>query len=602
MPYQRNPAIINNQKPVNIFYVWYTELCRRINSTPAPVVKPAKPKSQTVLNFLADRLKVEEWSPVINALRHDTSLHVIAIKSRLGNCQFLHDVDTEEKLRQMKRRSGSLWTAFILKSLLKSLSCTVRNTQVLTCLEFDGLPMFAQYLEPLMKALQKNKTLKNLILSRCRISDAGCQIVCAYVRFAPNIEVLNLSGCALTAESGEYLAKLIKYQQINRYCESWHNSLRYSDPNIQVMRGLKRITLNGNPMIGDNGLDLILNELDDDLWIKALDMQKCGITERMSTRIIDLIEYSQSLEIVDFRLNDDLSVATIEKILEILRQKHMDLNSEYQWCSTSFALTCDSAMETMTSFTSAKIPTVHKSKSAPLRNYGSKISMSSKPVRRTKTSENIPTKKRHGEVSIEKKVMELTTLLHEEITRRKETERINEELKRKLNAFNGASEIQTQPVTKVDISEKARRQQTKNSTPVDMLNTICKKNGFQRQNGIKKNNGVKNGVKINGYCDDNGYNLNGDVATIFEKLVGQDGDDDKSLDDESLLDYLGNERKSKEEDANLTNGYDMTDSQISLFKFMENLKNKSNLPVKFRNRPNYSKYYNNTNTHVKKKT
>jgi hypothetical protein len=594
MPYQKNPSIINNQKPVNIFYVWYTELCRRLNSTPAPVVKPAKPKCQTVLNFVADRLKVEEWSPVINALRHDTSLHVIAIKSRLGNCQFLHDVDTEEKLRQMKRRSGSLWTAFILKSLLKSLSCTVRNTQVLTCLEFDGVPMFAQYLEPLMKALQKNKTLKTLTLSRCRICDAGCQIVCAYVRFAPNIEVLNLSGCGLTAQSGEHLAKLIKYQQINRYCESWHNSLRYSDPNIQVMRGIKRITLNGNPLIGDNGLDFILNELDDDLWMKALDMQKCGITENMGMRIIDLVEYSQSLEIADFRLNEELSVATVEKILDILKQKHADGNSEYQWCNTSFTLTCESAMDTMSNFTSVKSPQVHKAKSAPFRHFGSKISMTDKPVRRAKTSENIPNKNKQQETNIEKKVMELSSLLQEEISRRRETEKINEELKRKLDEFNGI-QVQIKAKANLSVIEDVARKENQDATPIEMLNKIC------RKNGVKKKNGVKNGVKINGYHEKNGYKLNGDVAcTIFEKLVGNDGGDDESLDDESLLDYVQDEGKSVDDEGKLTNGYDMTDSQISLFKFMENLKNNNNLPLKFMNRPNTSKYYI-TDKHVKKK-
>ncbi|XP_044267204.1 protein Cep78 homolog [Tribolium madens] len=587
MPYQKNPSIISNPKPVNIFYVWYTELCRRLNSTPAPVVKPAKPKCQTVLNFVADRLKVEEWSPVINALRHDTSLHVIAIKSRLGNCQFLHDVDTEEKLRQMKRRSGSLWTAFILKSLLKSLSCTIRNTQVLTCLEFDGLPMFAQYLEPLMKALQKNKTLKNLSLSRCRICDSGCQIVCAYVRFAPNIEVLNLSGCGLTSESGEHLAKLIKYQQINRYCESWHNSLRYSDPNIQVMRGIKRITLNGNPLIGDNGLNFILNELDDDLWIKALDMQKCGITENMGLRIIDLVEYSQSLEIADFRLNEDLTDLTLEKILNILKQKYVEGQSEYQWCNTSLSTACESFIDTMSTFTSTKTPQLYKAKSAPFRRYESKVTITERPVRRAKTSENIHNQTKQENVINEKKVMELSNLLKEEILKRKETEKINEELKRRLDEFSKG----VQGKTNVDVIDNVVLKY-KESGPAEMLNQIC------RKNGVRKKNGYKNGATTNGYRDDNGYNFNNDVAyTIFEKLVGKDNRDEKSLDEDSLLDYVREEKTEKDDNRKQRNDCDMTDSQISLFKFMENLKNNHNLPMKFMNRSNTSRYY----IHVKKK-
>lgn len=119
-----------NPKPVSVFYVWYTELCRRLNITPAPAVKPAKPKCQTVLDFVADRLKIEEWTPVLSALRHDTSLHVVAVRSRIGNCQFLHEIDTEDKAKSFKRKYGSIFTAYILKQLLKSISYSLKGTQV----------------------------------------------------------------------------------------------------------------------------------------------------------------------------------------------------------------------------------------------------------------------------------------------------------------------------------------------------------------------------------------------------------------------------------------------------------------------------------------
>lgn len=127
-----SPVVKTNQnpKPVSVFYVWYTELCRRLNINPAPAVKPAKPKCQTVLDFVADRLKIEEWTPVLNALRQDTSLHVVAVRSRIGNCQFLHDVDTEAKAKSAKRKYGTIWTAYVLKQLLKSISISLRSTQV----------------------------------------------------------------------------------------------------------------------------------------------------------------------------------------------------------------------------------------------------------------------------------------------------------------------------------------------------------------------------------------------------------------------------------------------------------------------------------------
>lgn len=64
-------------KPTNVFYVWYTELCRRQNSNPVSAIRPANLRNDQVLDFIADRIKIEDWGPFFNALRLDTSLHAI---------------------------------------------------------------------------------------------------------------------------------------------------------------------------------------------------------------------------------------------------------------------------------------------------------------------------------------------------------------------------------------------------------------------------------------------------------------------------------------------------------------------------------------------
>ncbi|KAA0198537.1 Centrosomal protein of [Fasciolopsis buskii] len=43
--------------------------------------------------------------------------------------------------------------------------------------------------------------------------------------------------------------------------------------------GLRRITLSDNPQIGDAGSINIAEALVDDLWIKAIDLQACGLTD-----------------------------------------------------------------------------------------------------------------------------------------------------------------------------------------------------------------------------------------------------------------------------------------------------------------------------------
>nr|XP_023026291.1 centrosomal protein of 78 kDa [Leptinotarsa decemlineata] len=569
-----------NSKPMNVFYVWYTELCRRMNCNPAPAVKPAKPKCQTVLEFVADRLKVEEWNPIVNALRNDTSLHVISIKSRISNCQFFHDIDTEDKARHMKRRFGSLWTAYILRQLVKSISCSLRNTSVLTCLELDGLPMFSQYLEPLLQGLKKNKTVKQISFANCLIYDSGCQLVCCYIKFTPNVEVLNLSGCGLSAESGEHLAKLIKYQQINRYCESWHNSLRYENPQSGVMRGIKRITINCNPEFGDTGLEHILDELEDDLWIKALDLQRCGITENLSNRITDVIQYNKSLEIVDLRQNDLLYISTIERVLQLLREKQQfGHQPEFQWCNTALTLTWNSVYESTSKFSFGT--NIHKTKSAPTKTHFSKTSTFTidQNIRKSKTVENIQKK---NESSSDLKVKELNSKLQLEIQKRKKIEKRNEELQQKLELIQNTVKMKQENGKK---SLKIVMDSTECKTPLKPMKLVpeCtqRKNEHSKArelNGIKNSNGLKNGIKYgivpngvaNGFKNGVSSKIINSACKIFENLLKKDTYVEIN-DDGDLLKHFTNDKQ------NLSIDHDnfseiSTDSQLSLYEYMEQVK------------------------------
>ncbi|CAH1961996.1 unnamed protein product [Acanthoscelides obtectus] len=541
-----------NPKPINVFYVWYTELCRRSNCTPAPAVKPAKPKCQTVLEFFADRLKVEEWNPIIGALKHDTSLHVISIKGRINNCQFLHDVDTEEKAKNMKRRFGSLWTAYVLQQLLKSISNSLKHTQVLTCLELDGLPMFTGYIEPLLLALKKNRSLKTLSFSNSPIGDHGCELICAHLRYIPNVEIINLSGCGLTSKSGEQLAKLIKYQQINRYCESWHNSLRYEDPHMANMRGLRRIMINCNPDFSDAGFEPILEEMQDDLWIKALDLQKCGLTENISQKLIDTIHYSRSLEIVDVRHNPDLSMETIEKVLQLLRDRHQQLgnHSEYQWCTTAATIMWNSISDSVSRF--SLVPnSVHKSRSAPMRSLTSKLS-SHQPVRKSKTVDNI---KNGVTQDNEKKLLELNTKLKMEVQRRKEIEKCNEELKQKLEQIQNSIKIPNghNKKTKVVVSEaNARSRLSKMSKKIDERKSV--------------ENYKKISQSVNGHTNGFSSKIIDGAYKIFETLLNKEAPAEETDSDDLNCEVTTRGRLC-------TTTGSVSDSDVSLYTYMEEIKN-----------------------------
>ena len=55
-----------------------------------------------------------------------------------------------------------------------------------------------------------------------------------------------------------------------RHSEAWKSSLRYRAPDLDCMPGLRRITLNRNPLLGDNGAKALSEALKDDLWLKGL--------------------------------------------------------------------------------------------------------------------------------------------------------------------------------------------------------------------------------------------------------------------------------------------------------------------------------------------
>ncbi|XP_031344429.1 uncharacterized protein LOC116171619 [Photinus pyralis] len=299
-----------------------------------------------------------------------------------------------------------------------------------------------EYLEILLSSLRANKTVKILSLKHCPINDGGCQLVCTNVRLMPSISVINLSSCNLGASSGQYIAKVINHQQLNRYSESWHNSLRYEEPENNAMGGIKRITLNNNPNLGDEGTIPILDALDDDLWIKAIDIQNCGVTENLSTRIIHLVTHSNSLEVADFRNNEGITSGSIERIFEVLQRRYKaEREPEFLWLDGSSSLHDGSTYGSRSTLVGAS-GSIQKTRSAPLRNFNSSDFGIQGQYRRTNTLSTVERRSRFGKfmsqnsskelVDVKRQLMELQTLLSQETSKRIETEKINNELQKQI--------------------------------------------------------------------------------------------------------------------------------------------------------------------------
>lgn len=58
----------------------YPYLCRLQNTIPNPKIKVDS--SNKTLDFIGDKLKFDDWKPVLEAISNDRSLHLISIRSR----------------------------------------------------------------------------------------------------------------------------------------------------------------------------------------------------------------------------------------------------------------------------------------------------------------------------------------------------------------------------------------------------------------------------------------------------------------------------------------------------------------------------------------
>lgn len=116
--------------------------------------------------------------------------------------------------------------------------------------------------------------------------------------------------------------------------------MRYREPDLDGMRGLRRLTLNSNIAIGDDGLIILVEVLQDDLWMKAVDLQNCGITDIGADKINNLLAFNGVIDIVDIRRNPDVSHSTMQNVMMMLcKNCPMDnADKQFQWLNTTTTL------------------------------------------------------------------------------------------------------------------------------------------------------------------------------------------------------------------------------------------------------------------------
>ncbi|XP_011691473.1 PREDICTED: protein Cep78 homolog [Wasmannia auropunctata] len=305
----------------------YMELCKQQRLRPLPVICVTLPYN---LDFTTDRIKMDDWGPILNSLSLDRSLKSISVHSRYQCRKPLEEINSEDKARAMGKAPVVL-TRYLLEWLSQSVGQCVRNSPSLTHLELEGIPFPPDCIAVLCVGLSGTQTLHHLSLRRCYIGDNGCELICRTIADIRSVRSLNLSYCDLTPNSGSALASALSRQKLALYHDTWKQSLRYREPNFEAMPGLRRLTLNDNPHLGNCAVREMIEAIRDSLWMKALDLQHCGLTDQIGADLLNLLDQNSTLVVLDVRKNVNLNDELAAEVMRRLVQNDVEGKSEYKW-------------------------------------------------------------------------------------------------------------------------------------------------------------------------------------------------------------------------------------------------------------------------------
>ncbi|KAL5237772.1 hypothetical protein ACI65C_005182 [Semiaphis heraclei] len=312
------------------FGLVYTALCGKYKTCLVPWVK-CSVKTNSI-EILGDRMKGNDWRAAMEALSTDNSTHHVRIRNKRYTDQLARNYATFSSVVEAPKNVPAVSTLYVVRLIATSVYEVMINTSALVCLELENVLFDEQSLDILISGIDINQTLQHLSLAYCRIGDDACLSLCRVLRDKPNIRSLDLSGCSLSSESVNFgLLDMIKKQQVKRHEECWAHSLRYRTANPDIMHGLRRLTLNDNTSIGDYGVADLFESLKDDLYVKAVDVQNCGLTDRGAKFALSTLMINDSLVVLDVRKNAMMSSAMLEAIMTRLYQNNIDKTNTKQW-------------------------------------------------------------------------------------------------------------------------------------------------------------------------------------------------------------------------------------------------------------------------------
>eukprot|EP00794_Sanderia_malayensis_P007931 gene7931-8786_t len=319
----------SQQKSRKDFRETYEQLCALQNSCPLAAVTANLPEEFIDCN--ADRIRQTDWAPVLNSLKVNNSLRFVALRSFWQQTNCKDEGMFQQRGFILRKRIPAVRSKDVTRNICRSLKEFLTASVCIECLVLQGIPFREGDLATLSKGIAKCKSLKHLSFEHCRFSDGGLIALSTSLKRSTSLRSLDLCGCALTWRGADVIGDIIKYQATKRHGEAWQESLRYRRPDLNGMCGLRRINLCQNTLIGDRGMHILADCLKDDLWIKALDLQQCGVSSQGAEALLSALDYNRSLRVLDVRMNSLLERDAIKAILEKVMLNAGGEDPEYPW-------------------------------------------------------------------------------------------------------------------------------------------------------------------------------------------------------------------------------------------------------------------------------
>ncbi|XP_018957552.2 centrosomal protein of 78 kDa-like [Cyprinus carpio] len=306
------------------FEGYYDHVCAAQGSAPVRAVKASL--SRGMLEFNPDHISLADWTPILSALAINKHLQHVAVKS----CH-LTSTAAHSSYRSHKKKIPVIHSKNMTFQLCKAVQKCMCESSSLKTLQLQGLPLRERDLTVLTKGLAKSVSLEHLSLAHCPIADQGLEVICQSVKYSSTIKTVDFTSCNITWQGAEHMANIIKHHAMRRHSTAWVETLRYRRAEFEAMSGLRRITLNDNILIGDRGVMALARELTEDLWVKAVDLQRCGISNEGAQVLEQMLQSNSTLCVLDIRRNPLIDNNVVKAVLKKVLINTKSHDSQYLW-------------------------------------------------------------------------------------------------------------------------------------------------------------------------------------------------------------------------------------------------------------------------------